>query len=100
MGIRARRDYPIAMNETLGCFFLPSSKRRRALATTLPAPPAAFTLICTQVLWCQRMAIAASIWCGERTGLDRRVDATCGEADHFGFGCFKARPRYHYLYFS
>ena len=98
MGIRARLDYAIAMNETLGCRFLPPPKCGRALTTTPAAAPAAVALICMQVLWRQRMAIAASIWYGERTGFDRLVDATRGEADHFGFGCFKARPRYQLCY--
>jgi hypothetical protein len=39
---------------------------RGALATTLPAAPAAFALIYLHVLWRKRMAIAASTW--YRTG--------------------------------
>ena len=88
-------DYRSRMNETLGCRFLAPPKRGRALTTTSPAAPAAFALIYLRVLWRKRMPIAASIWDGERTGLDWLVDATRVEANHFGFGCFKARPRYH-----
>ena len=92
MGIRADMDYRSRMNETLGCRFLPPPKRGRALTATSPAAPAAFALIYLHVLWRKGMAIAAGGWRHAR--VERSVCAHAGEADHFGFGCFKARPRY------
>jgi hypothetical protein len=61
MGIRACPDYRIAMNETLGCRFLPSPKRGGAIATTLPAPPAAHPIVHLQVFQRERMPLAARV---------------------------------------
>jgi hypothetical protein len=94
MGIRARLDYPSRMDKTLGYRFLPSPKRDRALPTALPAAPAAFALIYLHVFWRKRMAIAASTWYRAGAGCDRLTGVVGGEANHFGFGGSKARPRY------
>jgi hypothetical protein len=61
MGIRASPDYHIAMNETPGCRFLPSPKRGGAIATTLPAPPAAHPIVHLQVFQRERMPLAAHV---------------------------------------
>jgi hypothetical protein len=82
------------MDKTLGCRFLPSPKRDRALPTALPAAPAAFALIYLHVFWRKRMAIAASTWYRAGAGCDRLAGVVGGEANHFGFGGSKARPRY------
>jgi hypothetical protein len=62
MGIRARLDYPSSMDENLACRFLRPPKRNCALATAVPAAPAAFALIYLHVLGRKRVAIAASTW--------------------------------------
>jgi hypothetical protein len=61
MGIRACPDYRVAMNETLGCRFLPSPKRGGPIATTLPAPPAAHPIVHLQVCQRERMPLAARV---------------------------------------
>jgi hypothetical protein len=82
------------MDENLGCRFLPSPKRGCALPSALPAAPAAFALIYLHVFWRKRMAIAASTWYRAGAGCDRLAGVVGGEANHFGFGGSKARPRY------
>jgi hypothetical protein len=100
MGIRARLDLPFTHGQTLGCRFLPSPKRDRALPTALPAAPAAFALIYLHVFCRKRMAIAASTWCRAGAGCDRLTGVVGGEANHFGFGGSKARPRYQFRFVS
>ena len=88
------------MDENLGRHFLPFPKRGGALATTLPTPPAAVARIYLHVVRRKRMAIAASTWYRAGVELSRSSRAAGREGDHFGFGCSKARPRYHcYLIF-
>ena len=95
MGIRARPDYPIAINETLRYRILPSPKRSCTLTTTLPAAPPVLLLIYPHVLWGKKMTIAAHPWYRAGVGCNPPAGAAVGAADHFSFGCFKARPRYH-----
>jgi hypothetical protein len=49
----------VGMEENSGRRFLPAPKCRGALATTLPTTPAAFTLICPQVVRREWMPLAA-----------------------------------------
>jgi hypothetical protein len=78
---------------------LPNPKRGCTLTTTLPAAPSVLSLIYPHVLWGKQMAIAAGPWYCAGVGCNPPASGAVGETDHFGFGCFKARPRYQ-LYLS
>jgi hypothetical protein len=74
---------------------LPSPKCGCSLAATLPASPATLPVVGVQVLRRKRMAFGAGVW----HRVDVMPQGVAREADHLGFGCFKARPRYQ-LYIS
>src|SRR5258708_17602751 len=82
------------MDRTLCRPLLPRSKCGRPLPATLPTAPTALVLVYVQVVWRKRMTIGASTW--YRAGVWGRVLAQSagGEANDFGFGGSKARPRY------
>jgi len=67
------------------------AKFGRSRPTTAAAAPATGRLVHLQIVEREQMAVAAEIWYGH--GLE---DAFRGKAHHIGFGCFKARPRYHF----
>ena len=85
----------IAMHRRLSRPLLPSPKCGCSLAATLPASPATLPIVRVHVLRRKRMAFGAGVW--HRVDVKRipLAQGAAGEADHLGFGCFKARPRYH-----
>jgi hypothetical protein len=79
------------MDKNLGRRLVPRSKYSCSLPATAATAPAAQCLLHPQVLGRKQMAIAANI--GYVHGL---ADTFLGKANHMSFGCFKARPRYHF----
>jgi hypothetical protein len=70
---------------------MPRPKFGRSLPTTAAASPATFRVVHLQVLGREQMTAAADI--GDGHGLE---DTFHGKAHQLSFGCFKARPRYHF----
>jgi hypothetical protein len=68
------------MDNCLRCRFLPRPKRGGALATTLPATPAALPIVHLQVLRRERMPLAARIRYA-RFGLERVSEQHKGVAE-------------------
>jgi hypothetical protein len=85
----------VHMNETLRSDLLPRPKCGRPLSAAPPAPPAALGSVYPNVLRRERMAVSARRWHLTAPGSSAGTRAVGGDADRFGFGCFKARPRYH-----
>jgi hypothetical protein len=71
---------------------MPRPKSDRSRLTAAAAAPATLPLVHMQVVRRQQMAIAADV--GHS---DEFEDTFYGKAHHMSFGCFKARPRYHFL---
>jgi len=69
---------------------MPRPKCGRSRPTTAATAPAPVRLVHLQVVGREQMAIAADIGYGH--GLEQTL---LGKAHRFGFGCSKARPRYH-----
>jgi hypothetical protein len=69
----------------------PRPKLGRSRPTTAAAAPATFRMVHLQVVEREQMAVAADFRYGHKW-----ADAFQGKAHHISFGCFKARPRYHF----
>jgi hypothetical protein len=82
------------MNETLGRPLSPRPKCSRSLSAALPTAPPTLALACLHVVRRKWMTFAARAWRHRRVERSVWAHAVGGEADHFGFGCFKAGPRY------
>jgi hypothetical protein len=92
--LQSRQDEAIliVMHRSLSRPLSPSPKRDCSLATTPPAAPSVLSLIYPHVLWGKQLAVAAGPWYRAGVGCNPPAGAALGEADHLGFGCFKARP--------
>ena len=71
---------------------MPRPKFGRSRPPTAATPPATVRLVYLQIVGREQMTIAAGIGYGHG-----RDDTFQGKAHHISFGCFKARPRYHFL---
>ena len=80
------------MDQPLCHRLMASPKLGRSRPTTATATPATSRLVHLQVVGRKQMAVAADSGYGH--GLE---DTFRRKARHMSFGCFKARPRYHFL---